>query len=226
MSARQLIIAIDGPAGAGKSTLARALARKLGYLYINTGAMYRAIAWQAMKRGLRLDDETEVGGLAVGSKIDLRGTPDDMHVVIDGCDVTAEIRLPEVAKAASIVSALPAVRRALVARQKEMGAAGGIVMEGRDIGSTVFPLAEVKIFLDASTSARSRRRHRQDRGAAGSLAQTKSEIEERDRRDSTRLDSPLMKSEDAHYLDSSGLSIDEVVARALELVVQAQSGQV
>jgi cytidylate kinase len=224
LSARDLIIAIDGPAGAGKSTLARALARRLGYLYINTGAMYRAVAWQVLEKGISLDDVQTIGALASRTEIALEGPPDALRVLIDGRDVTAEIVAPEVTRAASIVSAVPDVRRALVKRQQELGARGGVVMEGRDIGSKVFPGADVKIYLDASQSDRSERRHRQERkvGIESSLAATKADIEERDRRDSTRLESPLVKAEDAHYLDSSGLTIDEVINQALDLVKKAR----
>ena len=227
MSTRELIIAIDGPAGAGKSTLARALARRLGYLYINTGAMYRAVAWQALRDGLTLDDEREVGDLAERAQIALDGPPDDLRITIDGQDVTEAIVSPEVTKAASIVSAIAAVRRALVRRQQEIGANGGVVMEGRDIATKVFPAADVKIYLDASRDDRSSRRHRQDAsvGFEGSLATTQAEIEERDRRDSTRLESPLTQAADAHYLDTSGLSIDQVVERAMKLVKKAQAGR-
>lgn len=221
---KELIIAIDGPAGAGKSTLARALARRLGYLYINTGAMYRAVAWQVLQKGIALDDTQAIGTLASRSLIALDGPPDTLRVSIDGCDVTSEIVSPEVTRAASMVSAVSEVRRALVRQQQELGARGGVVMEGRDIGTKVFPEADVKIYLDASQTDRSERRHRQDRkgGIETSLEATKAEIEERDRRDSTRLESPLVKAADAHYIDSSGLTIDQVIDQALELVMRAR----
>ena len=229
MSAKRLIIAIDGPAGAGKSTIAKALARRLRYLYINTGAMYRAVAWKALRDRVSLDDPTRLGELAVASKIELKGSVGRLRVFIDGCDVTDEISAPEVSRAASIVSAVPAVRRALVTRQREIGRAGGVVMEGRDIGTKVFPQAEVKLFLDASAAARGMRRHRQDagRGATLSIEETKAEIDERDRRDSTRLDSPLVRAADAIYLDSSELSIDQVVECLLKIIAarQQQMGQ-
>ncbi|MEP7274459.1 MAG: (d)CMP kinase [Acidobacteriota bacterium] len=189
--------------------------------------MYRAVAWKALRQGLSLDDEEAVGALARKCNIQLLGTVEDPRIVIDATDVTGEVADPEVARAASIVSAIPAVRRALVARQQQMGAGGGVVMEGRDIGSRVFPEAEVKIFLDASAIDRSRRRQGQDarRGTTAPLETIKAEIEERDRRDATRDDSPLVISPDAHYLDSTGLSIDEVVDRALRLVVDAEAGR-
>ena len=227
MNGREPIIAIDGPAGAGKSTIAKALARRLGYLYINTGAMYRAVAWKALAEGIALDDAERLGILASTSQVDLTGTVDDMRVLIDGRDVTAEVVAPDVSQAASIVSTVSAVRRAMVARQQEMGRAGGVVMEGRDIGTKVFPEAEVKIYLDASSAARSARRFREDaaRGQTLSREQTQAEIEARDQRDTTRADSPLVRADDAMLLDSSDLTIDEAVDRALELIAQRRAAR-
>ena len=227
MNGREPIIAIDGPAGAGKSTIAKALARRLGYLYINTGAMYRAVAWKALAEGIALDDAERLGILASTSQVDLTGTVDDMRVLIDGRDVTAEVVAPDVSQAASIVSTVSAVRRAMVARQQEMGRAGGVVMEGRDIGTKVFPEAEVKIYLDASSAARSARRFREDaaRGQTLSREQTQAEIEARDQRDTTRADSPLVRADDAMVLDSSDLTIDEAVDRALELIAQRRAAR-
>jgi CMP/dCMP kinase len=220
---RKLIIAIDGPAGAGKSTIARMLARRLGYLFINTGAMYRAIAWQALQRGIAFDDAERIGRLAMESVIELAGTVDAMRVRIDGRDITDEIVAPRVSQAASEVSAIPAVRRALVARQQELGRGGGVVMEGRDIGTQVFPEADVKIYLDASAEARARRRFEEDRLrglAVASLERMRVEIEERDHRDKTRADSPLAQAMDAIFIDSSTMAIEEVVAEILKIVVE------
>jgi cytidylate kinase len=224
---RRPIIAIDGPAGAGKSTIARAVARKFGYLFINTGAMYRAVAWKALQQGIPLDDTERIGEIAERSSIELKGDVDSMRVLIDGHDITDEISTPQVGQAASIVSAIPAVRRAMVACQQAMGRAGGVVMEGRDIGTQVFPDAEVKIYLDASPESRAERRFLEDRArgvAVPSLNQMKSEIEERDHRDKTRADSPLAQADDAVYIDSSAMTIDEVVERILEIVAVRQKG--
>lgn len=218
-----MIIAIDGPAGAGKGTVAKELARRLGYLYIDTGAMYRAVAWKALRAGVALTDTEQIGRLAAQSKIELSGDVNALRVSIDGEEITAQIRTPQVSQAASIVSAIPAVRRALVARQQEMGRAADVVMEGRDIGTAVFPDADLKFYLDATVEERSRRRHEEDvlRGGTKSLEETMAEVIERDRRDSTREDSPLTAAADAIHVDSSHLSAEEVVEQMLQRVRRA-----
>ena len=227
MPERKPIIAIDGPVGAGKSTIAKTLARRLGYLFINTGAMYRAVAWKALNDGIALDDTERIGQLANDSLIELAGTVDAMRLLIDGRDITEAIAAPHISQAASVVSAIPAVRRALVARQQEMGRAGGVVMEGRDIGTQVFPAAEIKIYLDATSEARAERRFAEDQSrgvAVASLDQMRAEIEERDTRDKTRADSPLEQARDAIYIDSSAMTIEQVVERILNLVAKKEAG--
>lgn len=215
-----MIIAIDGPAGAGKSSVAKAVARRLNYLYIDTGAMYRAVGWKVLQDEIEFENVVRIGQLAAESTIELQGSVDDLRVRIDDRDITSEIRTPEVSQSASIVSAIPAVRRALVARQQEMGRAGNVVMEGRDIGTVVFPEAEVKIFLDASTDARAQRRYAEDatKGVAASVEETRSALETRDQRDSSRADSPLVQAEDAVYIDSSSFTIEEVIEQVLQLI--------
>jgi cytidylate kinase len=223
LTEHKLIIAIDGPAGAGKSTIAKNVARRLGYLFINTGAMYRAIAWRALQEGIALDDQMRLGQLAEASLIELTGTVDAPRVLLDGRDITSEIATPQVSQAASQVSTVSAVRRALVARQQTMGRAGGVVMEGRDIGTHVFPDAEIKIYLDASSSARAERRFAEDQArgvAVATIDEMQSEIEARDHRDKTRADSPLVQTDDAIHIDSSTLTIDEVVTQILALVAK------
>jgi cytidylate kinase len=219
-----MVIAIDGPAGAGKSTVARLLAQRFGCPYIETGAMYRAVGLFALRRGVPLSDAPALEELADRIHYRFLSTEQGNRLLADGEDITDVIRGKEVSQAASIVSALPGVRRALVRRQRELGRSGNVVMEGRDIGTKVFPDAEVKVYLDASAEVRGRRRLAQlDAGTPGDPARLKqlmAEIEERDRRDSQRADSPLLQAPDAIYLDSSSLTIDQVVDAILQFVRQ------
>ncbi|MFN0124928.1 MAG: (d)CMP kinase [Blastocatellia bacterium] len=221
-----MIIAIDGPAGAGKSTVAKGLARRLGFLYIDTGAMYRAIAWKALRDDVSPADADRVGALAAAAQIELHGTVDDMQVIIDGVNISGEIRTPDISQAASRVSAIPAVRRALVARQQEMGRDRDVVMEGRDIGSVVFPDADAKFYLDATSEARAQRRFAEDQArgvAVKSLDVMKREIESRDHRDKTRADSPLTLVDDAIHIDSSEATADEVIEKILRILNEKQT---
>jgi cytidylate kinase len=207
------VIAIDGPAGAGKSTIARRIAAKLGFTYIDTGAMYRALGYWALKQRLDPSDMHRMEQLALAADIELDSA--EARVFLNGEDVTDDIRTSEVSEAASRVSAIPAVRREMVAKQRAMGATRNVVMEGRDIGTVVFPNANLKIFLDATATARVGRRVLQ---TGGDAEQTAGEIAKRDRRDSTRGDSPLAQAPDAVYIDSSALNIEEVEEAILRLV--------
>src|SRR5580704_17704814 len=215
---RKLIIAIDGPAGAGKSTIASRLARKLGYANLESGAMYRALALKAILSDASFDDEAALVKLAGDSHIRLEPTSTGNRVLLDGADVTQRVREADVTEGASRVSVHPLVRAGMVARQQQMGAGGSVVMEGRDIGTKVCPHADVKIFLDADPVVREQRRLQQQ-NLRGSAAQaTAAELRERDQRDRTRSVSPLQPAADALVLDSTGLSEDEVLRRVEELV--------
>jgi cytidylate kinase len=218
---RKLIIAIDGPAGAGKSTIASRLARKLGYINLESGAMYRALALKAVEWDVSFDDEPALVNLAHNSRIQLEPSLGGNRVLLDGREVSHRVREPDVTEAASRVSVHPGVREWMVARQQEMGAGGGVVMEGRDIGTKVFPTADVKVFLDADPVVREQRRMKQQQSTAGAAAQAMAaELRERDRRDRTRATSPLVPASDALILDSTQLSEDEVLKRVEEVVQQ------
>lgn len=220
----KLIIAIDGPAGAGKSTIASRLARKLGYANLESGAMYRALALKAILSDIDFDDEAALVKLASEAHIQLEPTSTGNRVLLGGADVTQRVREADVTEGASRVSVHPKVRAWMVARQQEMGAKGGVVMEGRDIGTKVFPHADVKIFLDADPVVREQRRLQQ-RNLRGSAAQaTAAELRERDRRDRTRAVSPLQAAADALVLDSTSMSEDEVLRRVEELLESKLGG--
>jgi cytidylate kinase len=214
------IIAIDGPVGAGKSTVSKALAKRLGYMYIDTGAMYRALAWKALQLGVPLNDERRLTQLAEASTIVLQGEPDELRVIIDGQDVTGAIRSQPISEATSIISTISGVRRAMVAEQQRMGEAGGVVLEGRDIGTRVFPNADIKFYLDADITVRAQRRWTEERarGRHVTLEQAVREVEQRDRRDRRRHESPLRQPEDAIYIDSSDKSVEQVAESMLEFV--------
>jgi CMP/dCMP kinase len=209
-----MIIAIDGPSGAGKSTLGKMLAKSLGLLYLDTGAMYRAVALAVTRSNINIEDQPKVAAIAEKAKIELLGEPDDLHVFLDSEDVTAEIRTLEIAQAASVVSTNSEVRKVMVRHQREIGNAApkGCVLEGRDIGSVVFPGANIKFFLTAKPEARARRRFEEDKanGRASTYEQTLAEINERDQRDVTRSDSPLVIADDAVVIDTSELDLTEV----------------
>jgi len=225
---RRTIIAIDGPAGAGKSTIARHLARHYGLLNLETGAMYRAFALKALRASLSLNDSSELEKLAAETTIRLEPGDGDNRVLLDGEDVTGLIRNPMVTDAASRVSMFPGIRKWMVGLQQELGAAGGVVMEGRDIGTVVFPHAEVKIFLDAAPEVRGQRRFDQlGRFGGAPIVQPEQVIRDlhaRDERDRNRADSPLKPAPDAVLLDSTSMTLDEAVAAA-EAIVEARLGE-
>jgi cytidylate kinase len=215
---RKLTIAIDGPAGAGKSTIASRLARKLGYVNLESGAMYRALALKAIDRDASFDDEAALLKLAQNARIQLEPTIGGNRTLLDGRDVSARIRERDVSEGASRVSVHPKVREWMVARQREMGAGGGVVMEGRDIGTEVFPDADLKIFLDADPVVREQRRMAQQKIKGNVAASVAADLRERDQRDRTRAASPLKAAADAVVINSSSMDEDEVLAQVEKLV--------
>jgi CMP/dCMP kinase len=221
-----LVIAIDGPSGAGKSTVARRLAKRLGYTYIDTGAMYRAIGWKAKQEGIDPANETALAGLCGRIQVLLTNDADDPRIAVDGIDVSEAIRTPEMGMMASAVSKSPAVRARLLSLQRDLGARGGVVMDGRDIGTVVFPDAEVKFYLDASPEERGRRRYRElsAKGMEVDLDRITRELRERDHQDSGRAIAPLKRAEDAVLIDSSDREIDEVVEAMLANVMKKGNG--
>jgi cytidylate kinase len=224
---RKLVIAIDGPAGSGKSTIAARLAHKLGYVNLESGAMYRALALKAIEQHVSLDDAEALRRLAENCVIQLEPSGEGNRVLLDGRDVSQRIREMDVTAAASRVSVHAAVRTIMVARQREMGANGGVVMEGRDIGTAVFPNAEVKIFLDADPSVRAERRVLQNGTQSSDPDEAKrvqAEIAARDQRDRTRAASPLVAADDAVIVDTTHKNIDEVVAAVEQIVKKVASG--
>ena len=220
MGKRGIVIAIDGPAGSGKSTTARCVASRLGYLYLDTGAMYRALGWSLIRKGLSPDDEAAAVGTAAALTFEFRLEGGGQRVLVNGEDATGAIRSSEVSDAASRVAVHPAVRNILVARQQELGLEGGIVLEGRDTGTAVFPKAELKVFLVADVAERARRRHREllSCGVAADLDVLMGQIRERDARDrATQRRSGPWPASDAITVDTTGLNIDAQVARVVEL---------
>ncbi|HEU0121910.1 MAG TPA: (d)CMP kinase [Bryobacteraceae bacterium] len=213
---KRIIVAIDGPAGAGKSTVAKSVAQRMGFLHVDSGAMYRAIALWAVENNIDPADDHKLVPLSESADIELSGG----RVLLNGRDVTADIRRPEVSQAASRVSAIPGVRRELVRKQQEYAEHASVVMEGRDIGTVVYPRAQVKIYLDASPEVRARRRVEE---LGGDYAQVLRDIRERDDRDATRADSPLRQAEDAVYLDTSDLDEEGVILAVLRVVREKTS---
>ncbi|CAM3058045.1 (d)CMP kinase [Lactiplantibacillus plajomi] len=225
MAEQALQVAIDGPASAGKSTVAKLVAKRFGYIYVDTGAMYRAVTFWAMQRGVDLSDEAAVTAAMQSLKIGFKPGDPDQLVFANDQDITMAIRQPDVTNNVSTIAALPQVRTILTDQQREMAAAGGIVMDGRDIGTTVLPHAQVKIFLVASAAERAKRRYAENikKGIETPLAQLQAEIELRDHKDSTRKVSPLTKAQDAIEVDTTPMSIEEVVTTIAEIIKKQSS---
>jgi CMP/dCMP kinase len=213
---RKLVIAIDGPSGAGKGTVARAIASELGYRHVDSSAMYRAVGWKALRDGVPLEDEAAVAALATDARVEVSSA----QVTIDGVDVTRAIRTPEIDRAAAAVARLPRVRSVLVDRQRQMGANGAIVMEGRDIGTVVFPDADVKLYLDASPEERARRRAHDPAhtGVPAAVSEVAAQLTQRDDIDRTRAASPLYAAADAIVIDTTGKDVSAVVREVLALI--------
>lgn len=218
-----MIIAIDGPAGVGKSSVAKLLAARLGYLYLDTGALYRAIAWKVLHNQVEPADHARVAGLLETTSIHMQFQNGSMQVVVDGRDITGELRTPEVTSAASIVSAIPRVREWLLPVQRQIGQRGSVVAEGRDIGTKVFPSAPLKFFLDADATVRAERRHRElvAAGHREALETTYQDLSGRDTRDRNRSVAPLVPAPDARPIDTSALNIEQVVAQIMAAVSAA-----
>jgi CMP/dCMP kinase len=215
-----MIVAIDGPAGVGKSTVAKLLASRLGFLYLDTGALYRAVAWAVLYHGIEPADADAVAALLPKLSLHMQVTNDDVTVVVNGKDVTKDLRTPAVSAAASVVSAVPAVRAWLLPVQRQIGQKGSVVAEGRDIGTKVFPSAPVKFFLEADPTVRAQRRHRElvAAGHGSGIEQTSAELAGRDNRDRSRSAAPLVAADDAHHIDTSCLSAEDVVNRMAPIV--------
>jgi CMP/dCMP kinase len=219
------VIAIDGPVGSGKSTVARRVAEVLGYVYLDSGAMYRAVAWKALRNHVPLDSEEELKAMAGASRLDLLSTDDSFRVLVDGADVTDEIRSAAVAQAASKVAVIAGVRTVLVKEQRRAARGGGVVMEGRDIGTVVFPDAGLKIFLEASVEVRAERRRLEhaQKGECLELSEVLEEVRQRDRRDRERAVSPLVRAHDAVLVDNTAMNAEET-ARLIVLLARERDG--
>ena len=222
---KKWIIAIDGPSGAGKSTVAKLLAKRLGYVVLDTGAMYRAVAFRAKQRGICLEDEERLSQLASSLQVTFLTINGELRVLCDGEDVTESIRSPEMSSLASDISKKEGVRGALVRLQREMGRAGGVILEGRDIGTVVFPDADAKFYLDADAEERARRRYEElaRKGVKVNFQETLEDVIRRDRNDMTRAISPLRKAKDAVVIDSTYLSVEEVVEKMIQVIQQKRN---
>ncbi|MCQ2362235.1 MAG: (d)CMP kinase [Acidaminococcaceae bacterium] len=220
---KKLVIAIDGPAGAGKSTIAKAVAEKIGYAYIDTGAMYRAVTWKFVQTGHAYEDEF-IGELSEQMLIEFQPKDGINHVFADGVEITDFIRTPEISKLVSPLSAIPRVRVAMVAQQRRMGEKGGVILDGRDIGTVVFPNADLKIFLTATAEERAQRRYKElvEKGTAVDLEHVKADMVQRDYQDSHRPVSPLKQADDAILLDSTGMHIEEVRDTIIKMIEEKE----